>query len=157
MKQKKKAAVVHCGSCPEGEGLCSFGCTACGACRDVCGWEAVRLPEKGPAVIDRDRCTGCGKCGEVCQRHIISLVPAENTIQVLCASRAPSKETRQQCGTGCVGCGTCERNCPAGAMQVTENCAVIDQEICIACGMCAVRCPRNTIRDAEGILTGVPA
>ena len=53
----------------------------------------------------------------------------------------------------CKGCGICEKACPAGAVRVIGQHAVIDQELCIACGMCAAKCPRGVIHDANGIIT----
>ena len=156
MKRKRKTAVIHCSGTSGREGACSFGCTGCGACRDACKKDAVRLTEQGAAWIDRELCVGCGLCRDACPQHIISLVPAENPIQVLCANREPAKEARKRCAGSCVGCGTCERSCPAGAMRVTDNCAAVSQEVCNACGMCAVKCPRGAIFDARGILTEWP-
>ena len=145
--------MVHCGGSAAIGGQCSFGCIACGACVSACRLKAVILPENGPAFIDRDRCVGCGLCVKACPQEIIKLEPSENTIMVLCANRDPAKEARSQCGNSCIGCGACERSCPAGAIHVTDRCAVIDGSRCIACGMCAVKCPRGVIHDANGILT----
>lgn len=145
--------MVYCsGSAARGV-LCRYGCIACGACADACRLRAVRIPENGPAFVDRERCAGCGLCVKVCPQQIISLTPSENTILVTCSDHSPAKEARKKCEMSCVGCGICEKNCPAGAIHVTDNHAVIDQTLCIACGMCAVKCPRGVIRDANGILT----
>ena len=45
------------------------------------------------------------------------------------------------------------KNCPADAIRIENNHAVIDEEKCIACGMCAVKCPRGAVRDYNGIFT----
>jgi hypothetical protein len=45
----------------------------------------------------------------------------------------------------CIGCGECERHCPAGAICLKEKKAYIDREICIGCGECIVRCPTASV------------
>ena len=57
------------------------------------------------------------------------------------------------CKDGCIGCGICEKTCTAGAIRVTDNCAVIEESVCLSCGMCAVKCPRHAIYDLRGIYT----
>lgn len=42
----------------------------------------------------------------------------------------------------CIGCGTCEGECPVGAISVGEDGKyVIDADTCIECGACAGVCP----------------
>lgn len=40
----------------------------------------------------------------------------------------------------CVGCGTCVRYCPSGAVRIVEKKARIDYDVCIGCGQCIVVC-----------------
>ena len=63
------------------------------------------------------------------------------------------KDARAACVNSCIACRLCEKNCPADAIRVTDNIAVIDPAKCIRCGMCAVKCPRGVIRDLFGIMT----
>ncbi len=70
-----------------------------------------------------------------------------------CSNQDKGSAARNVCSVSCIACGICERNCPVGAVSVTDNCAVIDPALCVACGMCAVKCPRNVIVDADGIFT----
>ncbi|MEG2004341.1 MAG: 4Fe-4S binding protein [Clostridia bacterium] len=42
----------------------------------------------------------------------------------------------------CIGCGTCENECPVSAISVDEDGKyVIDAELCIECAACAGVCP----------------
>ncbi len=45
-------------------------------------------------------------------------------------------------GEDCVGCGTCARNCPVGAISM-DALAQADPEKCINCMRCVSLCPRN--------------
>ena len=47
-------------------------------------------------------------------------------------------------GAGC-WCKLCEKNCPSGAVTVTNFLAHIDAEKCTNCGICAEKCPRKSI------------
>ena len=62
---------------------------------------------------------------------------------------------KKQGEVSCIGCGICEKTCTAGAIQITENHAVINEELCLSCGMCAVKCPRHVIYDLRGIYTEI--
>ncbi len=46
-------------------------CSACGSCRDVCAFGAVRVLGASALVFD-ELCHGCGLCGEVCPTNAIS-------------------------------------------------------------------------------------
>ena len=47
----------------------------------------------------------------------------------------------------CTGCKLCESVCPAGAIEMAANLAVIDSDRCIDCQRCIDRCNReNAIR-----------
>ncbi len=47
----------------------------------------------------------------------------------------------------CVGCGTCVKHCPAGAISKDEESGkyVINQEKCVKCGACVTVCPVNAV------------
>ena len=58
----------------------------------------------------------------------------------------------------CTGCGICEQNCPANAIEVHEQKAVLNQEVCIHCGICHSVCPQDTVRhDSELIPVEIAA
>jgi len=44
----------------------------------------------------------------------------------------------------CVGCGACVNVCPAGAISVKDDKAVISDK-CVDCGRCAQVCPAHAI------------
>ena len=45
----------------------------------------------------------------------------------------------------CVSCGTCEGQCPVGAISAGDGQYVIDANTCIECGSCAGACPTGAI------------
>lgn len=50
------------------------------------------------------------------------------------------------CKHGCLGLGTCVKNCPFGAMAMSpEGLPVIDPEKCTGCGKCETVCPKKVI------------
>jgi len=44
----------------------------------------------------------------------------------------------------CVGCGTCQGVCPAGAVSIREI-AKVDPKRCTGCGLCVEQCPRGAL------------
>ena len=52
----------------------------------------------------------------------------------------------------CTGCGICVDECPAGAICLEEDIAVINNDECIRCGICHDVCPEDAARhDGERI------
>ena len=47
----------------------------------------------------------------------------------------------------CVSCGTCEIECPAGAISQGDEHFVIDADTCVECGTCADACPVGAISE----------
>ena len=45
----------------------------------------------------------------------------------------------------CISCGTCEGECPAGAISEGDGKYVIDADTCMDCGSCAGVCPAGAI------------
>lgn len=50
------------------------------------------------------------------------------------------------CPNGCLGLGTCAKNCKFGAIQVVNGVAAVDYEKCTACGACVAACPKMIIK-----------
>lgn len=92
-------------------------CELCGTCGAVCPTGAIAAVLEndmkiGTAEIDRGRCIAwhgrkkCLVCAEVCPKHAI----------------AGTETLRPQViGSACVGCGSCEHNCPAPETAVTVS------------------------------------
>lgn len=45
----------------------------------------------------------------------------------------------------CVSCGSCEAECPVGAISNGDEHYEIDVDTCIECGSCATACPTGAI------------
>ena len=104
------------------------------------------------AEVDEAKCVACGKCVRECPKQVIHIHECANYIVVRCSNKQNGKEARQVCSASCIGCGICEKTCTAGAIKVTEHCAVIDESVCLSCGMCVVKCPRHVLTDLRGII-----
>ena len=47
----------------------------------------------------------------------------------------------------CVSCGTCEAECPVGAISQGDTQYVINADECVDCGTCAASCPTGAISE----------
>ena len=47
----------------------------------------------------------------------------------------------------CVNCGSCEPECPVGAISENADKRTIDADKCISCGSCASTCPAEAISE----------
>ena len=47
----------------------------------------------------------------------------------------------------CVSCGTCEGECPVGAISAGDGKYEIAADTCIDCGTCAGACPTGAIEE----------
>ena len=128
---------------------CKFGCLGYGSCTKVCKYGAISV-KNGVAVVDEDLCVGCMACAQVCPRKIITAVEPSQNVIIACNSLAKGAVTNRACTIGCIGCGKCMKNCPSGAITITNNLAQIDSSKCTNCGECAKVCPKGLIKDSNG-------
>lgn len=129
-----------------GSSSCRYGCIGLGSCMRACPFDAIEI-EDGLARIIPEKCKGCGICVVECPKGIIRMVPADMGYTVLCANRDKGVVARKSCKVACIGCMKCQKVCPAGAITVEDNLAVIDYEKCENCGKCEEVCPQSTIHD----------
>lgn len=127
---------------------CPNGCIGLGTCVAACKFDAIHVVD-GLAVVDDAKCIGCGACAVICPKHLISLIPVSSRYCVECRSVESGAITRKHCDAGCIACKICEKNCPVGAVTVTDFVATIDQSKCIGCGKCAEKCPRKIIKKCD--------
>jgi len=130
---------------------CSYGCLGYGSCEAACGYDAIHVIN-GVAVVDSSQCVGCGLCAAACPKHLIELLPAQNTMAVRCSSREKGPAVRKACAAGCIGCSLCVRQCEHEAVKIEANLACIDPEKCIGCGKCAEKCPAKVIKPSSQVL-----
>ena len=50
----------------------------------------------------------------------------------------------------CISCGTCEGECPAGAISEGDGKYEIDADTCMDCGSCAGACPAGALHPEQG-------
>ena len=127
---------------------CKFGCLGYGSCTRVCKYGAISV-KNGVAVVDEDLCVGCMACAQVCPRKVITAVEPDRNVVIGCNSLAKGAVTNRACTIGCIGCGKCMKNCPSGAITITNNLAQIDYSKCTNCGECAKVCPKGLIKDSR--------
>lgn len=125
---------------------CVYACLGFGNCVDACSFDAIHICD-GMAKVDLEKCGGCGACAKACPKGLIQIVPKSAKYVVKCSSKDKGVDTKNSCKAGCIACKICEKNCPADAIHVVDNVAVIDYSKCTSCGMCAEKCPRHIITE----------
>jgi len=129
-----------------GQKECVWGCLGFGSCAKVCPFGAIKMSDEGLPVLDKNKCKACNKCVLICPKKLFTLIPVKQTVYVACSSRDLGKDTKAVCPVGCIACRKCEQVCPADAIHVIDNLAIIDYNKCTSCGKCVEACPMKTIR-----------
>lgn len=136
----KAAAMLYGG--PES---CQYGCMGLGDCAAACPANAICMKD-GIAHVDTSRCLGCGLCESICPKKVISMVPQETAVVVMCNNKDKGADARKACKNACIGCMKCVKTCPHEAITVTNNLAKIDYDKCVRCGACAASCPTGSLK-----------
>jgi len=64
-----------------------------------------------------------------------------------CIAASQLQNGPKGCQYGCIGFGTCAKNCPFDALHMDENgLPVVDEKKCTGCGKCEQICPKNVMR-----------
>jgi len=124
--------------------MCTFACVGLGNCVNACQFGAMEIVD-GVAKVNRDKCVGCGACVDICPKNIIKLIPESQKVMPVCGNKDKGAQVMKMCKVGCIGCMKCQRECPADAIVVKDNIAVVDVTKCVQCGHCADICPRGII------------
>lgn len=128
---------------------CTFGCMGMGSCVAACKYDAIHIVN-GIALVDQpEKCVACGACVRTCPKHLIELIPVNQTHMVRCSSPLPMKQVKEVCSAGCIGCGACVKQCEHDAVHVENHLAYIDPAKCTNCGKCAAKCPVKVITTGE--------
>ncbi len=128
-----------------GAKACSFGCLGFGDCAAACPANAICMRD-GIAHVDTSRCLGCTLCVRTCPKGIISMIPQETSVVVMCSNKQKGADARKVCTNACIACKKCEKNCPNDAIKVVDNLAVIDYSKCTRCNLCWEQCPTNCLK-----------
>lgn len=116
-------------------------CTACQLCVGKCP-EHVLRPSTGldgflqPVMaFDQGFCRlACTRCSELCPSGAIQSVSKDEKTTISIGFAVVLKDN-------CIGCGLCERHCPAQAIQMVDGIPAVHENKCIGCGKCEYYCP----------------
>lgn len=116
-------------------------CTACQLCVGKCP-EHVLRPSTGldgflqpTMAFDQGFCRlACTRCSELCPSGAIQPVSKEEKTTISIGYAVVLKDN-------CIGCGLCERHCPAQAIQMVDGIPAVHENKCIGCGKCEYYCP----------------
>ena len=131
-----------------GPNACVYGCLGYGDCAEACPAHAICVRD-GIAHVDTSKCLGCGLCAKICPKQVISMVPQNSGVVVMCNNREKGADARKACKNACIGCKRCEKTCPHEAITVVDNLAKIDYNKCSGCGACADVCPTSCLKQID--------
>lgn len=80
-----------------------------------------------------------GTCKNVTTQYIYHGIKDCNNVSIVPGGG------EKHCSNGCMGYGSCVRECEYNAIKIVDGVAVIDTDLCQACGKCIKVCPNNVI------------
>lgn len=128
-----------------GDKACPFACLGCGDCKKACVYGAISISDKGCAEVDPYKCIGCGECVNFCPNNLITLVPSDKYVEVICRNSSNDTVVTRNCKVSCTHCEACVVACPYGAIQMVGGLPHIDKVKCRRCGKCVAACPNHVI------------
>lgn len=116
-------------------------CTACQLCVSKCPEHVLRPATsldgfmQPTMVFDQGFCRpACTRCSELCPSGAIQPITKEQKTSISIGYAIVVKKN-------CIGCGLCERHCPAQAIQMVDGIPAVNENKCIGCGKCEYYCP----------------
>ncbi|MCP4763067.1 MAG: hypothetical protein GY870_14925, partial [archaeon] len=88
-----------------------------------------------PSKVEAAICSCCKCCCDTFLLHYRGINPIKSLTSYIAKINSEN----------CVGCGTCVEKCPAEAILIPDDIAILDETRCIGCGLCAHHCPEETI------------
>ncbi len=128
---------------------CRYGCLGLGSCARICPAGAIEV-SGGLAVVHSERCISCGRCVAACPRRLITMIPPDRYIHVLCSSRDPGPVVLKACKVGCVACSLCVKMVNGEGIALRNNVAVVDYGVALTNEDVVAKCPRHTIVRRSG-------
>ena len=123
---------------------CAYGCSGFGDCVQACEFGALSIV-KGVAVIDPEKCLDCGACISACPKGLIIEIPYKAASRPACVNPEKGKAAMASCGSSCIVCKKCEKDCTEEAIKLDKGYPEIDYRKCTNCGKCKESCPRKCI------------